>query len=134
MKSIKEWVNTHKDKLIAILTLLVSFFTALIALGKEVAIFAVVMIAIIQIIIFYLKEGLTDRFFDLCVSTTKLIVDVINGEYTKTQTVEVAGASNDASTPKKKRVKRCILTEEMIRAIITKNNQELQKEEEVEDD
>jgi len=124
MDKIKEWVSTHKETIITILTLLISFFTALLAMGKEVAIFATVMVAIIQVIIYFLKEGLNDKFFELSVATIKLIVDVINGTYTETHMVEIAGSAKDGAKPKKKKVVKCILTEDMIREILKKGDED----------
>ena len=132
MSKVKGYINANKDKILAILMLLITFFSALLSVGGKLAIFSTIMIAVIEVIIFYLKNGLTDKFFELCVSTVKLIVDVINGEYTETKIVaasdeEILNAPKDSDskgTPKKKRVRICILTEDMIRDILTKNEKE----------
>ena len=129
MSRVTGWIDIHKDKIIAILALLVSFFTALLSMGGKVAIFSTVMIAIVELAIFYLKNGLTEKFLDLCVSTVKLIVDVINGEYTKTKTITVDEDVKGAS--KKKRVKVCLLTEDMIRDILLKKEECNDESEEV---
>lgn len=132
MSKVKGYINDNKDKILAILMLLITFFSALLSMGGKLAIFSTIMIAVIEVIIFYLKNGLTDKFFELCVAMVKLIVDVINGEYTETKMVaaseeEILNAPKDSDSkgaPKKKRVRICILTEDMIRDILTKNEKE----------
>ena len=138
MNKIKEFIEEHKDKIIAIMMLLVTFFSALLSMGGKVAIFSTIMIAVIELVIFYIRNGLSDDFMELCVATTKLIVDVINGEYTKTKTVPVtpepetvvsaAKPDKDKPAPKNKKIKVCILTEEMIRDILTKNTKDDENE------
>ena len=138
MNKIKEFISEHKDKIIAIMMLLVTFFSALLSMGGKVAIFSTIMIAVIELVIFYIRNGLTDDFMELCVATTKLIVDVINGEYTKTKTdpvnpepetvVSAAKPDTNKPAPKNKKIKVCILTEEMIRDILTKNTKDDENE------
>ena len=131
MKQMNEFIEKNKDKIIAILALAISFLTALLSMGGKVAIFCTVMIALIELLVFYLKNGLSDHFGELCVSTVKLIVDVLNGEYTETkmiETGEVKMLADGSSKKTRKRKSVCTLTEDMIRDIILNKKEESQDE------
>ena len=110
---IKAWFTKHKSKIIVILGALISFFTSLEAFGGKAAVYCTC--------VFYMKNGVTEAFLNMCVATIKMIVDVLNGEYTKevNQTVhkEIVDEKTGEvkTTRRRKKVKVCFLNEEMIR-------------------
>lgn len=80
---IKAWFTKHKSKIIVILGALISFFTSLEAFGGKAAVYCTCVVAFIELFVFYMKNGVTEAFLNMCVATIKMIVDVLNGEYTK---------------------------------------------------
>ena len=117
---LKNLVTKYKTEILMVLTALISFFTTLGALGGKAAVYSTIIIALIELIIYYLKNGLTEVFLNMCVATVKMIVDVVNGVYTKeVKEPEPEKVEDGEEEPKKasrrKKIKVCMLTEDMIR-------------------
>ena len=122
----KKIITDHKDKIIAILVLLVSFFASLISMGGKIAIFATVMVALTEVVIFYLKEGITEQFINLSVKTILLIADIVNGKYTTEQIVPSSKHFQGNMVIEKINV--TTLTEEDVREILTRQEGESNNE------
>lgn len=118
-----KWLDNHKAHILVVLGALIAFFTSLEAFGGKAAIYCTCIVAFIECLVFYLKNGVTEAFLNMCVATVKMIVDVINGEYTKeiNKTVhkEVVDENGETKTARRrKKVKVCFLDEETIRKFI----------------
>lgn len=123
IKQISDWFSAHKDKIIMVLAALISFFTSLEVFGGKGAIYCTIIVAFIEILIYYIKNGLTETFLEMCVNTALLIVNAINGKYTIEKNITVETETKDEnnnvkSSKKRKKVKICLLTEPMIREYI----------------
>ena len=123
IKQISDWFSAHKDKIIMVLAALISFFTSLEVFGGKAAIYCTIIVAFIEILIYYIKNGLTETFLEMCVNTALLIVNTINGKYTIEKNITVETETKDEnnnvkSSKKRKKVKICLLTEPMIREYI----------------
>ena len=96
LKAIMDYLGNHKTQIIMILGALITLFTSLEVLGGKAAIYCTIIVAFIELVIFYIKNGLTETFLEMCVNTVMLIVNVINGTYTVDKTVTVEKESRDA--------------------------------------
>ena len=118
---IKAMIEKHKTELLMFLAAFITFCTSLTMLGGKVAVYCTIIIAIIELLVYYIKNGLTETFLNMCVTTVKMIVDVVNGVYTvekkepEPEKVAVDETGKPQKTSRRKKVKVCILTEEMIR-------------------
>ena len=134
LKAIMDYLGNHKTQIIMILGALITLFTSLEVLGGKAAIYCTIIVAFIELVIFYIKNGLTKTFLEMCVNTVMLIVNAINGTYTVDKTVTVEKESRDADNnvktqKRKKKIKVCILTEEMVRDyILTKEPIDIEEE------
>ena len=124
--SFTKWLDAHKAHILVVLGALIAFFTSLEAFGGKAAIYCTCVVAFIECLVFYLKNGVTEAFLNMCVATVKMIVDVLNGEYTKeiNKTVHKEVTDEETGEVKKqrrrKKVKVCFLSEDMIRKYIEK--------------
>lgn len=118
---IKAMIEKHKTELLMFLAAFITFCTSLTMLGGKIAVYCTIIIAIIELLVYYIKNGLTETFLNMCVTTVKMIVDVVNGVYTvekkepEPEKVAVDETVKPQKTSRRKKVKVCILTEEMIR-------------------
>ena len=118
---IKGWFTKHKSDIIVVLGALIAFFTSLEAFGGKAAVYCTCVVAFIELFVFYMKNGVTEAFLNMCVATIKMIVDVLNGEYTKEVNQTVHKETVDEKTGevktarRRKKVKVCFLNEKMIR-------------------
>ncbi len=122
--SFTKWLDDHKAHILVVLGALISFFTSLEAFGGKAAVYCTCIVAFIELFVFYMKNGVTEAFLNMCVATIKMIVDVLNGEYTKevNQTVHKETVDEKTgevkTTRRRKKVKVCFLNEKMIRDYI----------------
>lgn len=136
LKEFLDFLNSHKAQILMVLGALITLFTSLEVLGGKAAIYCTVVVAFIELVIFYIKNGLTQTFLDMCVNTVMLIVNTINGTYTVEKSVTVEKESRDANNnvktqKRKKKIKICILTEDMVRDyILNKEPIDIDKKEE----
>lgn len=119
--SFTKWLDAHKAHILVVLGALIAFFTSLEAFGGKAAVYCTCVVAFIELFVFYIKNGVTEAFLNMCVATIKMIVDVLNGEYTKevNQTVHKETVDEKTgevkTTRRRKKVKVCFLNEKMIR-------------------
>jgi len=122
--SFTKWLDAHKAHILVILGALIAFFTSLEAFGGKAAIYCTCVVAFIECLVFYLKNGVTEAFLNMCVATVKMVADVLNGEYTKNINTTVYKEVTDEETGevqkkrRRKKVKVCFLNEDMIRDYI----------------
>lgn len=125
--SVVKWLDAHKAHILVILGALIAFFTSLEAFGGKAAVYCTCIVAFIECLVFYLKNGVTEAFLNMCVATVKMIVDVLNGEYSKYVNTTVHKETVDEKTGevkktrRRKKVKVCFLSEDMIREYIEKH-------------
>lgn len=125
--SVVKWLDEHKAHILVILGALIAFFTSLEAFGGKAAVYCTCIVAFIECLVFYLKNGVTEAFLNMCVATVKMIVDVLNGEYSKYVNTTVHKETVDEKTGevkktrRRKKIKVCFLSEDMIREYIEKH-------------
>lgn len=92
MKKIKQFIIKYKVQILAICAAIITLATSFAAFGGKVAIACTVIIAIVELIVYYLKNGFTDVMATMLVNLFKLIIDIINN---KSVTTEVKSVTKD---------------------------------------
>lgn len=124
LQKVKDFTEKNKSKIIMIIAALISFVTSFEIFGGKAAVYCTIIVAFLELLMYYIKNGLTETFLNMCVNTVMLIVNTINGQYTieKTITVEKASRDNESSTKKqRKKVSVCFLTKDMVEEFILHN-------------
>lgn len=90
---IKNYIIQHKSQILVILGALVTFITALESFGGKAAVACTVIVSILELIVYFLKNGLTDTFVTMLVNLVKLITQIVNSN--NADTSKTIGASKE---------------------------------------
>ncbi len=93
MKKIKQFIIKYKVQILAVCAAIITLATSFMAFGGKVAIACTVIISIVELIIYYLKNGFTDVMATMLVNLIKLIVEIINNKTASSDT-KISKSSN----------------------------------------
>lgn len=80
VEKIKNFITKYKVQILAICAAIITLATSFMAFGGKTAIACTVVVAIVELIVYYLKNGFTETMATMMVNLVKLIVEIINGQ------------------------------------------------------